>query len=233
MNAIEVESIFKTFLTGPSVLYGASFAVAEGEAFGLVGASGSGKSTMLRILATLLRPSRGTAGVKGFDTERDPRAVRRSIGYVTPREAIDPRLSGLENLLVHARVRGLGRAEAREGCAIALASIGLEKRAGEPAIRYSSGARRRLDLACALLGEPAVLLLDEPGLGLDPIAREGTWASIETSRRERGLAVLLAMRSGEEAARYCRRAAYLERGRIVAEGAPAALESTYARADRR
>jgi ABC-2 type transport system ATP-binding protein len=223
--ALEAENLVKAYRGGgrPAV-DGISFAVAPGMVFGLLGPNGSGKTTTVRVLVTLLRPTSGTARVCGFDVARQPERVRRVIGYAGQSTGIDDDLTAAENAAFHGMLHGLPHGEAWRRGAEVLADSGLGDVAGVRAGRLSGGMRRRLDLALALVKRPDVLFLDEPTTGLDPQSRAALWAQLRRCRDE-GMAVLLTTQYLEEADRACDLVAIIDAGRMAAEGTPRALKA--------
>ncbi|MGQ0548346.1 MAG: ABC transporter ATP-binding protein, partial [Armatimonadota bacterium] len=190
--------------------------VERGEIFGLMGPNGAGKTTLLRVLATLILPSEGWARVSGSDVVRDSGAVRRCIGLAAGEQrGFYWRLSGVENMEFFAGLLGLPPREARRRAETALDMVDLLPYAREVVEYYSTGMRQRLGLARALLGNPRVLLLDEPTRSLDPHATQRLHDLIRRLAQETGLTVLLATHQPAEAAAICRRAAILVEGSVV------------------
>jgi ABC-2 type transport system ATP-binding protein len=202
-----------------------SFEVAEGEVFGLLGPNGAGKTTVIRVVTTLLRPAAGTMRVFGLDTRRSTMRVRRLIGYVPQQLSIDGQLTGGENVWLFARLYDVPRRERRGRVEEALAQVGLEKVAGRLASTYSGGMVRRLELAQALVSRPRLLVLDEPSIGLDPLARASLWERVLGLRDELQMTVLLTTHYMEEAERLCDRVGLLLEGRLRAIGRPRELEA--------
>ena len=221
--AIEVIDLRRRF-GAREALAGVSFTVARGELFGFLGPNGGGKSTLFRILATLLPPDGGAARILGHDVTRAPDAVRRRLGVVFQHASIDGKLTVEENLRHHGRLYGLRGPELPERIDVLLVQLGLAERARELAERLSGGLRRRVELAKGLLPRPAILLLDEPSAGLDPAARRDFLAELRALRDAEGVTVVLTTHHMEEAER-CDRVAILDRGRVVALGAPDALKA--------
>jgi ABC-2 type transport system ATP-binding protein len=197
--------------------------VREAEFFGFLGPNGAGKTTTVHLLATLLRPSRGTASVAGHDVVRDDLAARRSIGLVFQETTLDRDLTVEENLRFAARLWNLPGARAAVRIAELLRQFGLLERRGDAVRSLSGGLRRALDIARGLLHEPRVLFLDEPTAGLDPRARRALWELIGRLRAASGLTVFLTTHYVEEA-EPCDRVAVLDRGRLAAFGTPAELK---------
>jgi ABC-2 type transport system ATP-binding protein len=203
-------------------LRGVDFEVRRGERFGLLGPNGGGKTTLFRILATLVAPDAGRAEVLGLDATRNARAVRARIGVVFQSPSVDVQLTVVENLRCQGRLHGLSGRDLSSRIAEALERHGLADRARERVAHLSGGLRRRVELAKALLHRPEVLILDEPSIGLDPGARRDFWTRIDELRAERGVTVLLTTHLLDEADR-CDRIAVLDRGAVVALGTPNAL----------
>ena len=210
-----------------AALAGVSFDVREGEIFGFLGPNGGGKTTLLRILATLLPPSSGSATVFGLDVVRDPNAVRRRIGVVFQSKHVDGKLTAAENLRHHGHLYGLRGGELTDRIQQSLTRFGLLDREKDLVETFSGGLRRRLELAKGLLHRPGLLLLDEPTTGLDPGARRDLWDYLGRLRGQRGkdnLTVVLSTHLLDEAER-CDRLAILHQGQIVSAGTPDALKS--------
>jgi ABC-2 type transport system ATP-binding protein len=203
-------------------LAGVSFAVQPGEVFGFLGPNGGGKSTLFRILATLVRPDAGSLRVFGADLATRAREIRRGLGVVFQSPSLDLQLTVRENLLHQGRLYGLGGRDLAARIAAGLERFGLAERAGQRARELSGGLRRRAEIAKALLHTPRLLLLDEPSTGLDPGARRDLWDTLAALRGE-GVTVLLTTHFMEEGDR-CGRLALLSRGTVVAEGTPAELK---------
>jgi ABC-2 type transport system ATP-binding protein len=220
---IEVHGL--THRYGPRVaLSGVTFAVAKGEIFGLLGPNGGGKSTLFRILSTMMVPSEGRAVLAGFDVVRDPAAVRRHVGVVFQSQSLDKALTVEENLRSQGHLHGLHGVPLRERIEHAMEQLGLSDRHRDLVETLSGGLRRRVEIAKALLHRPQVLLMDEASTGLDPAARRDLSNYVEALRRREGVTILLTTHILEEADR-CDRLVLLHQGKIVAEGTPAALRS--------
>ncbi|HZP73710.1 MAG TPA: ATP-binding cassette domain-containing protein [Gaiellaceae bacterium] len=199
---------------------GVDLTVGRGEVFGLLGPNGAGKTTLIRLMNTLLPLQEGSVSVFGRDVSRSPMAVRRLLGYVPQQLSIEAALTGRENVMWFARLFDVPRAERRARVDGALEAMALTDAAGRLAGTYSGGMVRRLELAQALVNRPALLVLDEPTIGLDPIARDGVWERVEELRGETGMTVLLTTHYMEEAEALCDRVALMHLGRIRAEGTP-------------
>ncbi|MGW2295601.1 ABC transporter ATP-binding protein [Streptomyces violaceorubidus] len=213
---VVVEELHKEF-RGTPALRGVSLDIGTGEIMALLGPNGAGKTTVVRVLTTLLRPDSGRARVDGWDVRRDPAQVRRSTGVAGQYSSVDDMLTGFENLYLVARLRGMKRAPARRTAGDLLDRFRLAEVAGRPAAGYSGGMRRRLDLAAALIGEPSLVVLDEPTTGLDPEARLDTWEEVGRLAA-RGTTILLTTQYLEEADRLADRITVIDRGRVVAAG---------------
>jgi ABC-2 type transport system ATP-binding protein len=203
-----------------------SFVVEAGEVYGLLGPNGAGKTTTIRMLTTLLKPQRGTAHIFGIDVTRDPLRVRQLLGYMPQQLSIDAGLTGWENVWLFSRLFDLPRNERRERIADALQVVGLESAADRMAGTFSGGMIRRLELAQALINRPRLLILDEPTIGLDPLARADVWERVQELRSEYGVSVLLTTHYMEEADELCTTVALMHSGRIRATGAPEDLKRT-------
>jgi ABC-2 type transport system ATP-binding protein len=227
-DAIVLDGLVKRF-GAVRALDGVSLEVAPGTIFGLLGSNGAGKTTGVRILATLTRPDAGTVAVHGHDVVREAAAVRRLVGVVGQYPAVDDRLTGRENLALVGRLHGGARGAVRLRAGQLLEQFGLASAADRRVRTYSGGMRRRLDLAAALVGNPAVLLLDEPTVGLDPSARLQLWAALSEIVAT-GTTVLLTTQYLEETDRLAQRVAILDRGVVRTEGSPHELKARYGRA---
>jgi len=199
--------------------------IPAGEIFGLVGPNGAGKTTTIKMLTTLLPPTAGSAEVGGFDVHRQSRAVRRSIGYVPQLLSADGALTGRENLMLFARLYAVPRHERMQRIRQALEMIGLAEVADTLVRRYSGGMIRRLEIAQATLHRPAVLFLDEPTVGLDPVARRAVWDHVKELRARFGATILLTTHYMEEAETLCDQLAIMHQGKVLAQGSPAQLRS--------
>jgi len=221
--AVLAEGLRKSFGT-VEALRGVDLAVPRGTVVGLLGPNGAGKTTAVRILATLLRADGGHAEVDGLDIGRHPVEVRRRIGLAGQFAAVDPALSGRENIELVGRLYHLPAAEARLRATRLLERFELVDAADRPARTYSGGMRRRLDLAASLVGEPSVLFLDEPTTGLDPRSRLGLWDVIRQLVSD-GTTLLLTTQYLEEADQLADRIVVIDAGLVIAEGTSDELKS--------
>ncbi|MFD5782404.1 ABC transporter ATP-binding protein [Streptomyces sp. NPDC126933] len=199
--------------------------VHAGEVFGLLGPNGAGKTTAIRCITTLLPVPAGMVRVFGHDAAKEKMAVRRLLGYVPQQLSADAALTGRENVTLFARVFDVTRRERSERVAQALSAVGLTDAADRMAKTYSGGMIRRLELAQALVSAPRLLMLDEPTIGLDPIARTSVWEHINAVRIATGMTVLVTTHYMDEADQYCDRVALMHRGRIHALGTPDELRA--------
>jgi ABC-2 type transport system ATP-binding protein len=224
-NIIEVHDLVKRFGEHAAVDT-INFSVEEGEIFGLLGPNGAGKSTTIKMLTTLLPPTSGWARIAGFDVFKQPTSVRRLIGYVPQAISADGSLTGFENLLVFARLYDVPRAEQQSRVRDALAFMGLQE-AGDRLVRtYSGGMIRRLEVAQAVLHRPQVLFLDEPTVGLDPVARRAVWEHLSQLRERYNMTMLITTHYMEEADSLCQRVAIMHLGKIMAMGSPEELKAS-------
>nr|WP_052411198.1 ATP-binding cassette domain-containing protein [Streptomyces sp. NRRL S-118] len=215
-NAVEVRGLVKHY-GGTKALDGVDLAVREGTVLGVLGPNGAGKTTLVRCLSTLVVPDAGTATVAGYDVVRQPHLLRRTIGLTGQYASVDEKLSGRENLYMIGRLLDLSRAAARRRADELLERFSLTEAARRPAMQYSGGMRRRLDLAASLVGRPSVLYLDEPTTGLDPRSRNEVWDEIKAMVAE-GTTVLLTTQYMEEAEQLAHELTVVDRGRVIATG---------------
>ncbi len=205
-------------------LNGVSFGVKRAEIFGLLGPNGSGKTTMFRILSTLMLPGAGRALILGHDVALDPSGVRRQIGVVFQSRSIDVKLSAEENLIHVGHLYGITGSVLKRRVAEMLERVSLTDRAKDRAESFSGGMQRRLELAKGLLHHPQVLLLDEPSTGLDPGARRDLWQYLQVLRDQEGVSIIVTTHLMEEAEK-CDRLAILSHGNLVGLGTPTQLKS--------
>ncbi len=201
-----------------------TFEVKKGEVFGLLGPNGGGKSSLFRILSTMMVPTGGSAEIAGFDVARDPAAVRRTVGVVFQTQSLDKALTVEENLRAQGHLHSLSGATLRDRMESAMQRLGLQDRRKDLVETLSGGLRRRVEIAKALLHKPQVLLMDEASTGLDPAARRDLSNHVESLRAHEGVTILLTTHVLQEADR-CDRLLLLHQGKIVAQGSPAELTS--------
>jgi ABC-2 type transport system ATP-binding protein len=202
-----------------------TLSVPAGLIYGMLGPNGAGKTTTIRMLTTMLPPTSGTARVSGFDIVRQPVDVRRSIGYVSQMLSADGALTGYENLMLFAKLYGIPRRERRERVLEALEFMSLGASAGVLVRNYSGGMIRRLEIAQSMMHRPAVLFLDEPTVGLDPVGRHAVWEHLVELRDHFGTAILMTTHDMEEADELCETVAIMHLGHAVAVGSPSDLKA--------
>ena len=222
-NAIETSGLIKTF-GETRALDGVDLQIRKGSVYGLLGPNGAGKTTTIRILATLLRPTAGTATVLGHDVVRDAKAVREKVSLTGQYASVDEDLTGTENLVLVGRLLGLSWRDARRRSAELLEAFGLDEAAGRQVQTYSGGMRRRIDIAASLVAIPEVLFLDEPTTGLDPRSRNQVWELVRRISSE-GTTVLLTTQYLDEADRLAERLAVVDHGKVIAEGTSRELKA--------
>ena len=222
MSIIEIKNLTRRF--GDVVAVDRlNLEISEGEVFGLLGPNGAGKSTTLNMLCTMLRPTSGTATINGLDVESKPNDVRQIIGIVFQDPTIDNRLTGRENLEMHAELYEVEPVLAKKRIDELLKLVELDNRADEVTKNYSGGMRRRLEIARGLIHHPKVLFLDEPTIGLDPQTRAKIWDYVKKLSDEEKITILLSTHYMEEAQMLCDRVGIIDHGKIVALGRPADL----------
>jgi ABC-2 type transport system ATP-binding protein len=224
-DAIVTRDLTKQF-PGVRAVDGLDLTVAEGQVFGFLGQNGSGKTTTIRMLTTLLRPTSGSAHVGGLDVERQPALVRSRIGVALQEAGLDDLQTGRELLTLQGHLFRMHTVTVRRRVDELLEVVELQDAADRRIRTYSGGMKRRLDLASALIHEPRLVFLDEPTTGLDPISREALWRYLEVLNREHGVTFFLTTQYLEEADRLAHEVAIIDRGRVVAQGSPAALKSS-------
>lgn len=223
--AVEAQGLAKTYRGGVEALKGVSFSVLPGMVFALLGPNGAGKSTIVKVLTTLSQPTAGSASIMGYDVVRQPERVRRVIGVVAQKSAVDLEATAAENLLLQGQLYGLSGAELRRRATGLLERFGLADARTRIARTLSGGMQRKLDVAMGLIHQPQVLFLDEPTTGLDPEARADMWREIARLAHEDGLTVVLTTHYLEEADHLAQQVAIIDHGQIVVEGTPDALKA--------
>ena len=224
-SILQTQSLTKRFgkLTAVDNL---SISIDSREMFGLVGPNGAGKTTVLKMLTTLLPPTAGNASIAGFDIVHHASQVRKVIGYVPQFLSADGALTGYENLLIFAKLYNIPRSERKPRINQALEFMGLSNVSGKLVRDYSGGMIRRLEIAQSMLHRPRVLYLDEPTIGLDPVARKTVWKHIQQLQSEYGTTILLTTHYMDEADELCGRVAIMHLGKVAAIGTPAELKAS-------
>lgn len=220
-----LEQVSVIFRDGLRALDKLSLEVAQGTYLGILGPNGAGKTTLLRLLAGLLAPTQGHITLFGRSIQGERIALRRRIGYVAQRSGVDEYLSGRGNLLLAGRLHGLRGADLRHRTQALLEILGLAEHAERQAATYSGGMRRRLALACSLVQQPDLLLLDEPTTGLDTAGKAALWSYL-SALHQTGLTIIATSHDTQEIERYCSRVALIHAGRLILEGTPATLKAS-------
>lgn len=213
-----MHDLVKVYNNSVRALDGISLSVNKGEVFAVLGPNGAGKTTLMRILTTQIRPTSGSAYVMGYDVVKEGDEVRRVIGYVPQEFSVWMDLTGYENLIIYSKVYGVTGNEARRRIREVLELMDLTDAANRLVSTYSGGMIRRLEIAAALIIEPEVLFLDEPTVGLDPAARRLVWEKLIGLNKERGITIFFNSHYMDEVEAYARRAALLNRGKVIALG---------------
>lgn len=226
MSAIFAEGLTKVFAPDIRAVDGINLDIDEGQIFAFLGANGSGKTTTVRMLTTLLQPTGGKATVQGHDVVHHPDRVRAGIGVALQDASLDEIQTGRELLTLQARLYGVRRSEVKARVKELLEIVDLVEAADRAVKGYSGGMRRRLDLAASLAHRPKVVFLDEPTTGLDPISRDAIWRHIGDLNRNDGVTFFLTTQYLEEADRMAHEVAIMDRGKIVAHGSPEELKAS-------
>jgi len=224
-SIIEIDGLIKRFGNLLAV-NDVSLKIKEGEVFGLLGPNGAGKTTLISMLCTILYPSSGSAEVNGYDIVKRPGSVRKSIGVVFQDPSLDDRLTGKENLELHAMLYNIDKKTREKRIEKVLEIVELEERAKDLVRTYSGGMRRRLEIARGLVHYPRVLFLDEPTLGLDPQTREHVWKYIKQLVKREKITIVMTTHYMEEADILCDRIAIIDHGKIIALGTPSDLKKS-------
>jgi len=224
MKSIITENITKNF-NGLTAVDSLNISVETGEIFGLLGPNGAGKTTLISMLCTILKPSSGTASVNGYDITKQPDNVRKSIGIVFQDPSLDDRLTGKENLDMHARLYGVKKNVREKRIEEILNLVELKDRANDLVRTYSGGMKRRLEIGRGLIHYPKILFLDEPTLGLDPQTREHIWEYIKQLAKTEKITIVLTTHYMEEADLLCDRVAIIDHGKIIDLDTPENLKS--------
>ncbi len=223
---VQASGLVKHFAADIRAVDGIDLYIGQGEVFALLGANGSGKTTTVRMLTTLLKPTGGTAEIDGLDVVRHPSEVRRRIGVALQEISLDDLQTGRELLTLQARLYNVPGDSVRRRVDDLLAIVEMSDAADRSIKTYSGGMKRRLDLAAALVHSPKTIFLDEPTTGLDPISRETIWCYVRSLNSEEGVTFFLTTQYLEEADRLADRVAIMSAGKIVGEGSPAELKAS-------
>jgi ABC-2 type transport system ATP-binding protein len=226
MPAIFAQGLTRVFPPDIRAVDGIDLDIPEGQVFGFLGANGSGKTTTIRMLTTLLRATSGSAMVDGLDVVKHPGEVRKRIGVALQEVSLDDIQTGREVLTLQSRLYHVPSGEVKERVDHLLRVVDLEDAADRRIKTYSGGMQRRLDLAAALVHRPKIAFLDEPTTGLDPISRDAVWRYIREINENEGITIFLTTQYLEEADRLAKEVAIMDRGRIVAQGSPEELKAS-------
>lgn len=226
MTAIFSEALVRLFPPDTRAVDGIDLEIEQGMIFGFLGANGSGKTTTVRMLTTLLRPTSGRASVLGVDVVKEPNRVRQQIGVALQEASLDDLQTGRELLRLQSRLYRVPANEVEGRVARLLEVVDLVDVADRRVKTYSGGMKRRLDLAAALVHNPTVVFLDEPTTGLDPISRDAIWRYVDELNRTRGVTFFLTTQYLEEADRLAHNVAIMHKGKIVAQGSPEELKAS-------
>lgn len=225
--AISTKDLVKEFKTkkgSVTAVDGISLQVARGETYGLIGPDGAGKTTTTRVILGLLTRTGGESNILGFDSMRDMYQIRERVGYIAQQFSLAPNLTVLENMLFFAGVQGVSRAQQQKRIPELLAFAGLTDFTGRLAGKLSGGMKKKLALACSLVHEPQVVLLDEPTLGVDPVSRREFWTLLGNLQVDKGLTIFVCTPYMDEAER-CTQVGLIYAGRLIADGTPAAIKA--------
>ncbi len=223
MRAIVTDDLTREF-NGLTAVDHVNLQIEKGELFGLLGPNGAGKTTFIHMLCTILPPTEGTAKVAGFDIHRNPDSVRAAIGIVFQDPSLDNRLTGRENLDFHGRVYGMNKIQREKRIDEVLKLVGLEERANTLVQTYSSGMKRRLEIARSFMHHPKIMFLDEPTLGLDPQTRRKIWEYIKMLNKQGEITILLTTHYMDEADYLCDRVGIINHGKIIVLDEPEKLK---------
>jgi ABC-2 type transport system ATP-binding protein len=221
---ITIQNIVKRY-ENLTAVDGLHLDIHENEVFGLLGSNGAGKTTIIHMLATLLKPTSGTATVNGYDIIKESAKVRASIGIVFQAPSSDDMLTGYENLKINSLLYGIPRHLRENRIDWVLDLVGLTERKDDQVKKYSGGMRRRLEIARGLIHKPKVIFLDEPTLGLDPSSRESMWRYIQRLAKEEKITIILTTHYMEEADKLCDRIGIIDKGKIIALDTPSKLKA--------
>jgi ABC-2 type transport system ATP-binding protein len=223
---ISAQGLVKQFRTRSgtvTAVSGVDLHVARGETFGLLGPDGAGKTTAIRVILGLLTRTAGESSILGYDSMRDAYAIRERVGYIAQQFTLPPDMTVMENMRFFADVQGVSRRDQRQRIPDLLEFAGLSRYTGRPAGKLSGGMKKKLALACSLIHEPQVVMLDEPTLGVDPVSRREFWNLLGNLRSEKDLTIFVCTPYMDEAER-CHRVGLMYRGRIIACDTPRAVK---------
>ncbi len=226
MSMISARDLTKIYNAKVRAVDHVSFDVDAGEVIGFLGPNGAGKTTLVRILTTLTKPTEGTALVGGFDVVRQAGKVRRQVGIVPQDLSVDGDLTGMENLLLQARLYDVPKKEAKDRAKRLLELVDFTEYANRAVETYSGGMRKRLEILCGLISQPKILFLDEPTLGLDVRSRTTIWEYLKKLNEDEGLTLFINTNYMEEADALCDQIIILDRGKIVTSGTPDSLKTS-------
>lgn len=221
---VAVKDLVEVYPDGTRAVDDISFSVKEGEFFGFLGPNGAGKSTTIKVLTTLVRKTSGSVSIAGLDLDKSAAEIRKLIGVQSQETAVDPELTGRENMILQGNLQQMHGKELTERVNYLLDVVGLKEAADKRASRYSGGMKKRLDLASTLVHKPKILFLDEPTTGLDPQSRATVWDYLEELNKKEGITIFLTTQYLEEADRLCQHLCIVDGGKIVAEGSPSELK---------
>src|SRR5512136_1627252 len=226
--AISANGLVKKFQTGKdkwvTAVDNLSLQISRGETYGLIGPDGAGKTTTTRVILGLLTRTAGESSILGYDSMRDIYPIREHVGYIAQQFALPPDLTVMENMQFFAGVQGVSQAEQKKRIPELLAFAGLSDFTGRPAGKLSGGMKKKLALACSLIHEPQVVMLDEPTLGVDPVSRREFWSLLGNLRVEKGLTIFVCTPYMDEAER-CTQVGLMYGGRLIAAGSPADIKA--------
>lgn len=224
LKMIEVKDLVLIYSNGTKAVDNISFSVKKGEFFGFLGPNGAGKSTTIKVLTTLLKKTKGSINIAGYNLEKGPKEIRKIIGVQSQETAIDGDLTGRENLMLQGHFQQIPNKILKKRVDELFKLIDLENFADNQVRNYSGGMKKRLDLATSLVHKPQLLFLDEPTTGLDPQSRTAIWKYLEKLNKEEKTTIFLTTQYMEEADRLCNSLAIIDSGKIIAEGSPSELK---------
>lgn len=223
-NAIETQNLTKEY-DGFKAVDSVDLKIKKGQVFGLLGPNGAGKTTLISMLITMRKPSKGKAKVNGFDIEKNPDAVRKSIGIVFQDPSLDEELTARENLDLHASMYSVPKGKRKDRINMLMDLVGLKERVDDVVKTFSGGMKRRLEIARGLLHKPKVLFLDEPTIGLDPQTRKSIWSYIKKLSNSENITIILTTHYMDEADKVCDETSIIDNGKIVVSDSPKNLKN--------